>query len=69
MKRRIFIRLAATALAPPLSAAGQPLPVIGFLSSRSPKESAPHVAGFRRGLQEGLCRRPERHHRVALRGG
>jgi putative ABC transport system substrate-binding protein len=52
MKRRIFVRLAATALAPPLSAAGQPLPVIGFLSSRSPKESAPHVAGFRRGLQE-----------------
>ena len=55
MKRRIFVRLAATALTPPLSAVGQSpsvMPVIGFLSSRSPKESAPHVAGFRRGLQE-----------------
>jgi putative tryptophan/tyrosine transport system substrate-binding protein len=55
MKRRIFVLFAATALVPPLSATGQSpsiRPVIGFLSSRSPKESAPHVAGFRRGLED-----------------
>src|SRR4051794_39226166 len=55
MKRRIFVLFATTAVVPPLSANGQSpsvMPVIGFLSSRSPKESAPHVAGFRRGLEE-----------------
>ena len=38
-------------LAWPLRArAQQARPVIGFLSSRSQKESAPHLAAFRRGL-------------------
>jgi putative tryptophan/tyrosine transport system substrate-binding protein len=54
MKRRAFIALLGTAVAWPLAAhAQQPaVPVIGFLSSRSPGESAPDVAGFRQGLAQ-----------------
>jgi putative tryptophan/tyrosine transport system substrate-binding protein len=53
-KRRAFIALLGTAVAWPLAAhAQQPaVPVIGFLSSRSPGESAPDVAGFRQGLAQ-----------------
>jgi putative tryptophan/tyrosine transport system substrate-binding protein len=52
MRRREFIALLGGSVAWPLTAPAQPtaIPIIGFLSSRSPAESATEVAGFRRGL-------------------
>jgi hypothetical protein len=55
MERRAFIGvISAALLASPLAAeAQQPAkPVIGFLSSRSPDESAALMAAVRRGLGE-----------------
>jgi len=55
IRRREFISLLGGAAACPLAArAQQPaIRTIGFLSSRSPGESANLVAAFRRGLREG----------------
>src|SRR5262245_49663782 len=54
MRRRDFIALLRGAAAWPMVAhAQQPaMPTVGFLGSRSPKDSAPLIAAFRAGLTE-----------------
>jgi putative tryptophan/tyrosine transport system substrate-binding protein len=51
--RREFITLVGGTAAWPLAARAQPtLPVVGYLSSQSPAESANSLAAFRRGLND-----------------
>jgi putative ABC transport system substrate-binding protein len=54
MRRREFIVAVGGSVAWPLTArAQQPMPVIGFMSARSPEDSVAVLAAFRRGLGEG----------------
>src|ERR1043166_7298253 len=55
MRRREFIALVGGASAWPLTVRAQQSgePVVGFMSSRSPEDSAHLVAAFRRGLADG----------------
>ena len=52
MKRREFLGLVGSGIAWPAVARAQQqsVPTIGFLSSRSPEDSKPHLEGFLRGL-------------------
>ena len=53
MRRRDFIGVIGSAISWAATARAQPsLPVVGFLSSRSPVESELDLAGFRKGLSE-----------------
>jgi hypothetical protein len=52
MKRREFIAGIGAAAVWPVAARAQQVPVVGFLSSRSPDEAMGRTNAFRRGLEE-----------------
>src|SRR5439155_17433910 len=53
MKRREFLGILGAGVAWPVVArAQQPMPLIGFMTSRSAKDSEPHTAAFLRGLSQ-----------------
>ena len=53
MKRRDFVTgLGIAAALPAIARAQQTVPVIGFLSTRSPDEAVTHTNAFRSGLEE-----------------
>jgi hypothetical protein len=54
MKRRVFIALVGGVVAwpGPMNAHQPSTPIVGFMSYRSPEESAHLVAAFHQGLQE-----------------
>jgi putative tryptophan/tyrosine transport system substrate-binding protein len=54
MKRRQFIALVGGAAAWPFAGGAQPspIPVVGYLSARSPEEHAANLSAFHRGLNE-----------------
>jgi putative ABC transport system substrate-binding protein len=71
-RRKFLATLIGGVAAWPVAARAQQgaIPVIGFLSSRSPGESAGLVLAFRQGLQEAwICRGPKRIHCVSVGGG
>ncbi len=53
MRRRDFLGWTLSGLAWPISAQAQHenIPLIGFVSSRSPEDSQPHLAGFLKGIE------------------
>ena len=54
MRRRDFIKvITGSAVAWPLTARAQQMPVVGFLDAGSPTERTRQVAAFRKGLAEG----------------
>jgi putative ABC transport system substrate-binding protein len=53
LRRRELITVLGGAAAWPLAARAQQVTVIGFLSSRSPEDSAHLIAAFRQALAEG----------------
>src|SRR5260370_29976251 len=54
MRRREFVTLLGGAAAWPFGArAQQPMPVIGFMSARTPEDSVYVLAAFHKGLEEG----------------